>query len=64
MILRVDTFHESYRLLFYSPFWILNRTELKLEFQVNNFLFLFLIFSFLYRLKIIEHLLKLFKHQF
>jgi len=38
MILRVDTFHESYRLLFYSPFWILNRTELKLEFQVKNFL--------------------------
>jgi hypothetical protein len=36
MILRVDSFHESYRLLLYSPFWILNRTELKLEFQVKN----------------------------
>ena len=28
-ILRVDTFHESYRLLLYSPFWILNRTGIK-----------------------------------
>ncbi len=37
MILRVDTFHESYRLLLYSPFWILNRTDLKLEFQVKRF---------------------------
>ncbi|CAF1260195.1 unnamed protein product [Adineta steineri] len=36
MVLRVDTFHESYRLLFYSPFWILNRTELQLEFQIEN----------------------------
>jgi len=40
MVLRVDTFHESYRLLLYSPFWIVNRTELQLEFQVNNFDFL------------------------
>ncbi len=37
MILRVDTFHESYRLLLYSPFWILNRTGLKLELQVKIF---------------------------
>ncbi|CAF4257432.1 unnamed protein product, partial [Rotaria sp. Silwood2] len=36
MVLRVDTFHESYRLLFYSPLWILNRTDLKLEFQIEN----------------------------
>ncbi|CAF0895845.1 unnamed protein product [Rotaria sp. Silwood1] len=36
MILRVDAFHESYRLLFYSPLWILNRTDLKLEFQIEN----------------------------
>ncbi len=37
MILRIDSFHESYRLLLYSPYWILNRTELKLEFQVNKY---------------------------
>ncbi|CAF3386362.1 unnamed protein product [Rotaria sp. Silwood1] len=36
MVLRVDTFHESYRLLLYSPFWILNRTQLNLEFQIEN----------------------------
>ncbi|CAF4725762.1 unnamed protein product, partial [Rotaria sp. Silwood2] len=36
MALRVDTFHESYRLLFYSPLWILNRTDLKLGFQIEN----------------------------
>ncbi|CAF3681386.1 unnamed protein product [Rotaria sordida] len=36
MILRVDAFHESYRLLFYAPFWILNRTDLKLDFQIEN----------------------------
>ncbi|CAF2390576.1 unnamed protein product [Rotaria sp. Silwood2] len=36
MVLRVDTFHESYRLLFYSSLWILNRTDLKLEFQIEN----------------------------
>ncbi|CAF4454013.1 unnamed protein product [Rotaria socialis] len=36
MVLRVDTFHESYDLLLYSPFWILNRTELQLEFQIEN----------------------------
>ncbi|CAF3939022.1 unnamed protein product [Rotaria sp. Silwood2] len=36
MVLRVDAFHESYRLLLYSPLWILNRTDLKLEFQIEN----------------------------
>ncbi|UJR35157.1 hypothetical protein I4U23_027926 [Adineta vaga] len=36
IVLRVDTFHESYRLLLYSPFWILNRTELPLEFQIET----------------------------
>ncbi|CAF2933999.1 unnamed protein product [Rotaria sp. Silwood2] len=36
MVLRVDSFHESYRLLLYSPFWVLNRTELNLEFQIDN----------------------------
>ncbi|CAF1245225.1 unnamed protein product [Adineta ricciae] len=36
MVLRIDTYHESYRLLLYSPFWILNRTELSLEFQIEN----------------------------
>ncbi|CAF0751812.1 unnamed protein product [Rotaria sordida] len=36
MVLRVDSFNESYRLLLYSPFWVLNRTELNLEFQIEN----------------------------
>jgi len=36
MILRVDILHKSYYLSLYSPFWILNRTELKLEFQVKK----------------------------
>lgn len=43
MVLRVDTYHQSYRLSLYSPFWVLNRTDLKLEFQVEaktNFIFL------------------------
>ncbi len=35
MVLRIDTYHESYRLLLYSPFWINNRTELQLQFQVK-----------------------------
>ncbi|CAF1275242.1 unnamed protein product [Rotaria sp. Silwood1] len=35
MILRVDTFHESYRLLLYSSLWILNCIDLKLEFQIK-----------------------------
>jgi hypothetical protein len=43
MVLHVDTFHESYCLLLYSPFWILNRTVLKLELQVKNF------FDFFYK---------------
>ncbi|CAF1457821.1 unnamed protein product, partial [Rotaria sp. Silwood1] len=36
MILRVDTLHESYRLFLYSRFWIINRTELQLELQIEN----------------------------
>ncbi|CAF0869350.1 unnamed protein product [Rotaria sordida] len=36
MVLRVDSFNESYRLLLYSPFWVLNRTQLNLEFQIEN----------------------------
>jgi hypothetical protein len=30
----VDTFHDSYRLSLYAPFWIINHTDLKLEFRV------------------------------
>ncbi|UJR10669.1 hypothetical protein I4U23_014864 [Adineta vaga] len=36
LVLRVDAYHESYRLSIYSPFWIINRTNLKLEFQIEN----------------------------
>ncbi|CAF1256037.1 unnamed protein product [Rotaria sordida] len=36
MALRVDLFHESYRLSLYAPFWIVNHTNLKLEFQIGN----------------------------
>ncbi len=65
MILRVDIFHESYRLLLYSPFWILNRTELKLEFQVKKFTRNQIFYFFnSRRLKIIKHLSKLLKHRF
>ena len=35
MVLRVEAYHESYRLSLYSPFWVLNRTNLKLELQVK-----------------------------
>ncbi len=48
MLLRVDAYHESYRLSLYSPFWILNRTDLKLEFQVEKFLFFFIVFDFVF----------------
>ncbi len=46
MVLRIDSFHESFRLLLYSPFWILNRTELQLEFQVNIYLFIKIFFIY------------------
>ncbi|UJR33261.1 hypothetical protein I4U23_020716 [Adineta vaga] len=36
MILRVDVSHVPYRLLLYSPFSIVNYTELKIEFQIGN----------------------------
>ena len=59
MVLRVDSFHESHRLLLYSPFWILNRTGLKLEFQVGKAnkqtVFLNGLIFDLFRLKIIKH---------
>jgi hypothetical protein len=38
MILHMETFHESCRLLLYAPFWIVNHTNLKLEFRVGIFL--------------------------
>jgi hypothetical protein len=47
MALRVDTYHESYRLSLYTPFWVLNRTDLKLEFQVEKFYFYVFDFDFL-----------------
>ncbi len=47
MALRVDTYHESYRLSLYTPFWVLNRTDLKLEFQVEKFYFCVFDFEFL-----------------
>lgn len=34
MVLRIDIFHESYHLSLYNPFWIVNHTDLKLEFRV------------------------------
>ncbi|CAF1279009.1 unnamed protein product [Rotaria magnacalcarata] len=36
MYLRSDSFHTTDRLSLYSPFWILNRTELKLELQIED----------------------------
>ncbi|UJR24151.1 hypothetical protein I4U23_027117 [Adineta vaga] len=36
MILRVDIYRESYRASFYSPFWIVNGTDLKFQFKVDN----------------------------
>ena len=35
MILRVDTYRDSYRASLYSPFWIVNSTDLKAEFKVR-----------------------------
>jgi hypothetical protein len=34
MILRVDTYRGSYRASFYSPYWIINSTDLKFELKV------------------------------
>jgi hypothetical protein len=63
MILRVDAYHESYRLSLYTLFWILNRTNLKLEFQVKKFFYFnFILFCFPKRLRIMEYLLMLLKH--
>jgi hypothetical protein len=39
MILRVDVSHVPYRLSLYSPFLIVNNTELKIEFQVKRIFF-------------------------
>ena len=61
MVLRVDAYHESYRLSLYSPYWILNRTNLKLEFQVKKNSYFYFILSF-HRLRIIEQFLMLQKH--
>ncbi|UJR16774.1 hypothetical protein I4U23_003674 [Adineta vaga] len=36
MILRVDIYQESFRAALYSPFWIINCTNLKLEFKIDN----------------------------
>ncbi|CAF3277139.1 unnamed protein product, partial [Rotaria sp. Silwood2] len=36
MILRVDTYRGSYRASFYSPFWIVNATDLKFQFKIEN----------------------------
>ncbi|CAF4508473.1 unnamed protein product, partial [Rotaria socialis] len=36
MYLRSDLFQTTDRLSLYSPFWILNRTDLKLEFQIED----------------------------
>ncbi|CAF0900458.1 unnamed protein product [Adineta steineri] len=36
MVLRVDTYRQSYRASFYSPFWIINSTDLKFEFKIEN----------------------------
>ena len=34
MVLRVDTYRQSYRASFYSPFWIINANDLKFEMKV------------------------------
>ncbi len=64
MVLRVDTYHHSYRLSLYAPFWILNRTDLKLELQVEKFPCFFVDFDFVsfHRLRLIDRLLMLQKH--
>ncbi|CAF1173038.1 unnamed protein product [Adineta ricciae] len=36
MILRVDTYRQSYRASFYSPYWIINGTDLKFQFKIDN----------------------------
>ncbi|CAF0796846.1 unnamed protein product [Adineta steineri] len=36
MILRIDVYQESYRVMLYSPFWILNYTNFKIEFEIDN----------------------------
>ncbi len=56
MVLRVDTYRESYRASFYSPYWIVNSTDLKFEFKVFEY-FYFIIKYFSYRLKLIKYLL-------
>ena len=36
MVLRIDIYRGSYRASFYSPFWIINSTDLKFEFKIEN----------------------------
>ncbi|CAF1371560.1 unnamed protein product [Didymodactylos carnosus] len=36
MALRIEMFHESYRILLYAPYWILNRTSFDFDFQIEN----------------------------
>ncbi|CAF4930234.1 unnamed protein product, partial [Rotaria sp. Silwood1] len=36
MVLHVDLFHESYHLSLYAPFWIVNHTDLNLEFRIGS----------------------------
>ena len=43
MILHMELFHESSRLLLYTPFWIINQTRLKLEFQVRIWNLIFIL---------------------
>lgn len=54
MILRVDAYHASYRLSLYTPFWVLNRTDLKLEFQVNEIFFRWILIGLFNRLNQFE----------
>ncbi|CAF1065734.1 unnamed protein product [Adineta steineri] len=36
MVLRVDTYRQSYRTSLYSPYWIVNATDLKFEFKIEH----------------------------
>jgi hypothetical protein len=48
----MEIFHQSYRLLLYTPFWIVNHTNLKLEFQVGDLFLIEKIMVFIFYLKI------------
>jgi hypothetical protein len=48
MVLHMDVYQQSSRLSLYAPYWIINHTDLKLEYRVWNLFVYLLEFIFFY----------------